>query len=136
MRIGELAQAADTTTKTLRFYEDQGLLPPAERTPAGYRDYTGDILAQERFPLAAVESHETLLAKCQMAARRIAAGPIARDLPALWRTPAPQGTGSYWPRVNDTDRTLDFRKDVAEVLRRVRAFGAIETIARQLDLIE
>ena len=34
MRIGELAQAADTTTKTLRFYEDQGLLPPAERTPA------------------------------------------------------------------------------------------------------
>ena len=32
--------------------------------------------------------------------------------------------------MNDADRTLDFRKDVAEVLRRVRAFGAIETIAR------
>ena len=39
MRIGELAEAAGTTTKTLRFYEDQGLLPPAERTPGGYRDY-------------------------------------------------------------------------------------------------
>lgn len=49
MRIGELAQAADTTTKTLRFYEDQGLLPPAERTPAGYRDYTGDIVARVDF---------------------------------------------------------------------------------------
>ena len=35
MRIGELAEAAGTTTKTLRFYEDQGLLPPAERTPGG-----------------------------------------------------------------------------------------------------
>ena len=35
MRIGELAEAAGTTTKTLRFYEEQGLLPPAERTPAG-----------------------------------------------------------------------------------------------------
>jgi methionyl-tRNA formyltransferase len=91
---------------------------------------TGDILAQERFPLAALESHETLLAKCQMAARRIAAGPIARDLPALWRTPAPQGTGSYWPRVTDADRTLDFRSEVEAILRRVRAFGTIETIAR------
>lgn len=39
MRIGELAEAAGTTTKTLRFYEEQGLLPQAPRTPAGYRDY-------------------------------------------------------------------------------------------------
>lgn len=27
------------TTKTLRFYEDEGLLPEPARTPAGYRDY-------------------------------------------------------------------------------------------------
>ncbi len=39
MRIGELATATGTTTKTLRFYEQCGLLPPAERTAAGYRDY-------------------------------------------------------------------------------------------------
>ena len=38
MRIGEFAETAGTTTKTLRFYEDQGLLPPTERPPAGYRD--------------------------------------------------------------------------------------------------
>ena len=49
MRIGELAEAAGTTTKTLRFYEDQGLLPPAERTAAGYRDYTPDALARVDF---------------------------------------------------------------------------------------
>ena len=49
MRIGELAEAANTTTKTLRFYEQQGLLPPAERTPAGYRDYTTDTLARIDF---------------------------------------------------------------------------------------
>ncbi|KQP94843.1 formyl transferase [Methylobacterium sp. Leaf113] len=91
---------------------------------------TGDILAQERFPLGALESHETLLAKCQMAASRIASGPIARDLPALWKAPVPQGTGSYWPRVTDADRTLDFRSEVDAILRRVRAFGTIETIAR------
>ena len=49
MRIGELAQAAGTTSKTLRFYEEQGLLPPAERTPAGYRDYTPEAVARIDF---------------------------------------------------------------------------------------
>src|SRR3546814_7429916 len=49
MRIGELAEAAGTTTKTLRFYEEQGLLPAAERTPAGYRDYTPDAVGRIDF---------------------------------------------------------------------------------------
>lgn len=44
MKIGELASTAGTTTKTLRFYEDQGLLPEAARTPAGYRDYDPEII--------------------------------------------------------------------------------------------
>lgn len=94
---------------------------------------TGDILAQEVFPLDPGETHETLLAKCQMGARRLAAGPIARDVAARWRRPEPQGDGSYWPRAGDADRILDFRRDVAEILRRVRAFGTVETIARLGD---
>lgn len=49
MRIGELAEVAGTTTKTLRFYEEQGLLPSAERTPAGYRDYTPETVARIDF---------------------------------------------------------------------------------------
>lgn len=49
MRIGDLAQAAGTTTKTLRFYEDEGLLPRAERTPAGYRDYDPEAVARVDF---------------------------------------------------------------------------------------
>ncbi|MEH3118744.1 MAG: formyltransferase family protein [Methylorubrum populi] len=91
---------------------------------------TGDILAQDIFPLDERETHETLLARCQMAGRRLALGPIGRELAERWRRPEPQGDGSYWPRMNDADRTLDFRRDVAEVLRHVRAFGAVETIAR------
>lgn len=94
---------------------------------------TGDILAQERFALSPLESHETLLAKCQMAAQRIAAGPLARTLPDLWRGATPQGAGSYWQRVTDADRTLDFRAEVEPILRRVRAFGTIETLARVGD---
>ena len=49
MRIGELAEASGTTTKTLRFYEDQGLLPAAHRTSSGYRDYTPDMLGRLDF---------------------------------------------------------------------------------------
>ncbi|WP_128563672.1 methionyl-tRNA formyltransferase [Methylobacterium crusticola] len=94
---------------------------------------TGDILAQDLFSLSAAETHETLLARCQMAALRLARGPIARELPARWRAAEPQGDGAYWPRVTDADRTLDFRQGVEDVLRRVRAFGAIETLARVGD---
>jgi DNA-binding transcriptional MerR regulator len=39
MRIGDLAAASGLTAKTIRFYEQSGLLPEPPRTPAGYRDY-------------------------------------------------------------------------------------------------
>jgi len=49
MRIGDLAAATGTTTKTLRFYEESGLLPAAARTRGGYRDYTNDAVARLDF---------------------------------------------------------------------------------------
>jgi MerR family Zn(II)-responsive transcriptional regulator of zntA len=49
MRIGELAAATGTTTKTLRFYEGAGLLPPPERTASGYRDYRQEAVARLDF---------------------------------------------------------------------------------------
>ena len=49
MRIGEAAAAAGMTTKTLRFYEDSGLLPAAKRSSNGYRDYHDDSVARLEF---------------------------------------------------------------------------------------
>lgn len=46
MKIGELADEADVTTKTIRYYESIGLLAEPGRTPSGYRDY--DAAAAER----------------------------------------------------------------------------------------
>ncbi|WP_069769994.1 MerR family transcriptional regulator [Streptomyces sp. LUP30] len=43
MRIGELAERAGTTTRTLRYYESRGLLP-ARRNHNGYRTYDEDDL--------------------------------------------------------------------------------------------
>lgn len=49
MRIGETADAAGMTAKTLRFYEDRGLLPPTERAANGYREYGQDSLSRLDF---------------------------------------------------------------------------------------
>ncbi len=89
---------------------------------------TGPIIAQDRFPVSSEETHDTLLAKCQIAAKRLSAR-LAAELPTLWAEAEPQAGGSYWPRISEGQRTLDFTKDVAEVLRQVRAFGSIETLA-------
>ncbi|MBW1600437.1 heavy metal-responsive transcriptional regulator [Streptomyces sp. JJ38] len=49
MRIGDLAAASGLTTKTIRFYEQAGLLPAPPRTPGGYRDYPERTLARLAF---------------------------------------------------------------------------------------
>jgi DNA-binding transcriptional MerR regulator len=44
LAIGELARRAGVSVKTLRFYSDEGLLPPAERSRSGYRLYGDEAL--------------------------------------------------------------------------------------------
>ncbi|WP_308190390.1 MerR family transcriptional regulator [Pseudonocardia sp. TRM90224] len=45
MRIGELARRTGTTTRALRYYEEQGLLHSA-RAANGYRDYAPEAETQ------------------------------------------------------------------------------------------
>lgn len=40
MRIGEFAQRAGVTPRTVRYYESLGLLGPSEREGSGFRYYT------------------------------------------------------------------------------------------------
>ena len=49
MKISELAAQTATTTKTLRFYEHTGLLPPPTRTPNGYRSYNETAVTRVQF---------------------------------------------------------------------------------------
>ncbi len=46
MRIGELAQKAGVTPRTIRYYENLGLLKPSEREGKGFRYYTEAQLAK------------------------------------------------------------------------------------------
>jgi Cu(I)-responsive transcriptional regulator len=49
MKIGDLARQTDTKVETIRFYEAEGLLPPAERNSHNYRIYTGEHLKRLSF---------------------------------------------------------------------------------------
>ena len=44
--IGELAERTGLSVRTIRFYSDSGVVPPAGRTDAGYRLYGPDALAR------------------------------------------------------------------------------------------
>ena len=48
LRIGELAKLLGTTTKTLRFYEQIGLLAPVQRSDSAYRLYDEDAVETAR----------------------------------------------------------------------------------------
>ena len=49
MLIGDLAARAGLSAKTIRFYEQAGLLPQPPRTPGGYRDYPPSALDRLTF---------------------------------------------------------------------------------------
>ncbi|UUV35896.1 heavy metal-responsive transcriptional regulator [Amycolatopsis roodepoortensis] len=49
MKIGELAAASGTTSKTIRFYEQAGLMPEPDRRPSGYRDYGPEFIDRLHF---------------------------------------------------------------------------------------
>ncbi|MDV9191734.1 MerR family transcriptional regulator [Streptomyces sp. SR27] len=44
--IGDLARRTGLTVKAIRFYADSGIVPPADRTPAGYRRFPSDAIAR------------------------------------------------------------------------------------------
>ena len=48
MRIGELAEKAGVTPRTIRYYEYLGLISPSEREGTGFRYYTEVELARLR----------------------------------------------------------------------------------------
>ncbi|MDH5371514.1 MAG: heavy metal-responsive transcriptional regulator [Acidimicrobiia bacterium] len=60
MQIGELAGQVGVTAKTVRYYEEIGLLPTPDRAPNGYRDYQSDAVGRLRFIRDAQDTGLTL----------------------------------------------------------------------------
>lgn len=55
MRIGQLADQVGVNPKTIRYYEQIGLLPEPVRTVSGYRDYGPDDVDRLAFVRRATE---------------------------------------------------------------------------------
>lgn len=53
MRIGELSEQSGVPTKTIRYYEEIGVLPEPPRSSSGYRDYGREAAARLGFVRAA-----------------------------------------------------------------------------------
>jgi len=49
MKIGEIAERAGVTPKTIRFYESIGVIPEPPRMPSGYRDYDHEHVERLQF---------------------------------------------------------------------------------------
>ena len=60
MKIGELGNRTGVSAKTIRYYEDIGLLPEPERAENGYREYQEDAVLRLQFIRDAQASGLTL----------------------------------------------------------------------------
>jgi DNA-binding transcriptional MerR regulator len=49
MKIGQLAERTGLSAKTIRYYEDLGVLPQPDRAPNGYRRYTAAVAERIAF---------------------------------------------------------------------------------------
>ena len=99
------------------------------------RDFdTGAILAKEEFCMSADECHESLQIKIQFAMMRLAQN-VAGNFAELWKSAAPQCSGSYWKLWSEEERTIDFTQPVDLIMRHVRAFGLIESLANIKDTV-
>jgi MerR family transcriptional regulator, copper efflux regulator len=53
MKIHELTERTGAPAKTIRYYEQVGVLPPPRREPNGYRDYEDNDVDRLKFVLGA-----------------------------------------------------------------------------------
>ncbi|MQA97391.1 MAG: MerR family DNA-binding protein [Streptosporangiales bacterium] len=83
MRIGVLAASAGVTAKTVRFYEQAGLLPGPPRTASGYRDYPPEAADRLVFIREAAAAGLTLAEIRGVLAIRDAGRPPCRHVSAL-----------------------------------------------------
>ncbi len=49
LRIGEVSSRLDLPVKTIRYYEDRGLIRAAQRSPGGFRLFDPEVLTRLKF---------------------------------------------------------------------------------------
>jgi DNA-binding transcriptional MerR regulator len=82
LRVGQIAKASGVAAKTIRYYEQVGVLPPADRTEAGYRQY-GDQAVQQLMFIRRARALGLSLHDLRTLTAALNGGPRARIRPRL-----------------------------------------------------
>ena len=115
VQIGQLAERAGVSPKTIRYYEQVGLLPEPTRSKTGYRLYSGDDEERLRFISTARRTGFSLgEIKEILALRDRGVAPCAYVREAIER------------RRREVDRQL------AELRQLKRELGKLDAVARSL----
>ncbi|AXG80382.1 MerR family transcriptional regulator [Streptomyces paludis] len=128
MRIGELAERAGTTTRTLRYYESRGLLP-ARRTGNGHRTYDESDLRLLR-QIRTLQDFGFDLEETRPFVECLRAGHPAGDA-------CPASLAVYRRKLTELDGLIDqlrsVRTQVAEQLAQAEAFRSAAPGVDALD---
>lgn len=113
MKIGELAQRTTVTTKTIRYWESEGLLPAPARTASGYRDY--DSAAAERV---------TFIRRSQTAGLTLAQIRQILDVADDGQAPCEHVAGAVAERLTEVDARIRELRATRDHLRSLAARAA------------
>lgn len=113
LTIGEAAEQTSLTPKAIRLYEQRGLLPPAERTDAGYRTYGQDDLAILRF-----------IRQAKVVGLRLDEIGQILDLQRSGQTPCATVMQLLDERIADIDRTMADLTALRSTMMRARSHAA------------
>ena len=114
MVIHELAKQTGVPTKTIRYYESIGLLPPARRAANNYRQYTPAEVERLRFIASARSLGLSLEDIAEiLAARDNGIAPCQRVLDAVAQ------------RLAETDRRIAGLLALRDTLKRLQSEGAV-----------
>ena len=111
MTIGVLADAADVSVDTVRYYERRGLLAEPRRTAGGFRDYDADALRR----LRALRRAQTLGFTLDEAADLLALSRDQHADAAAVRERTVEKIADLDARIAELERTRDALQELADV---------------------
>ncbi len=107
--IGEAADRTQLSRKAIRLYEKKGLLPPAPRSDAGYRQYSGDDLDVLHF-----------IRRAKALGLRLNEVSEILDLQRGGEHPCDRVLGLLDGRIGEIDRTIADLRQLRSALRTAR----------------
>lgn len=122
MRIGELSERSGVPAKTIRFWEQSGLVAAPARTESGYRDYGQDTLAVLRFVRSAQAAGFTVAEIAQII-----------DIRSRGDAPCEHVTALIDRRLADIDQRMAELRQVRSQLRALAATADTLDPARCTD---